>query len=66
MNNTKHDKFFITLFMTLFLSMFPGSCIVIIESGDTIGIIILTAYVVIMMTYCIFLDKKEGSKKNEK
>ena len=66
MNNTKLDNFFANLFTTLLLSIFPGACIAIIECTDTIGIIILVAYAVIMMTYFTFLDKKEGAKKNEK
>lgn len=64
MKNTKLDNFFVNLFTTLLLSIFPGSCIVIIECGDTIGIIILVAYFVIMMTYFTILDKKEESAKN--
>lgn len=66
MNNTKLDNFFINLFTTLLLSIFPVSCIAIIECSDTIGIIILAAYFVIMMTYFTILDKKEEAAKNEK
>lgn len=64
MKNTKLDNFFVNLFTTLLLSIFPGSCVAIIECGDTIGIMILVAYFVIMMTYFTILDKKEESAKN--
>lgn len=64
MNNTKLENFFVNLFTTLLFSIFPVACIAIIECSDTIGIIILVAYAVIMMTYFTLRDKKEGADKN--